>query len=327
MPDLQFSVPFKSREGHCPDCDGWSFHHVLPVRYFWSTAFILVKLIRLQQCKDTGGGSQTASSSKTARSPRRGGSSKSGGSSEEAGPNLNKEFGTNDALGFCQELTLKRQELIALCESLHRTPDNNTARQSLESADLDLSNSETIAAIAHDLTGPKYGGFAGMKPDQRTDDPGSHVEPQRPLSFNQDQWTELQNLAQVLEESLGKRFKKESNGPFPCTLDHDKVSRLLHCLRILRNRFGRGVHPFKPSDWQMKDRPSWYYISGIPKKDLQAFGRAAICGDVFNLDDDGTRGGIQKTTDTLGDVGRGAAIVTRNEDAKDQMQFVERLQQ
>jgi len=300
LPELKFQVPYESREGHCPDCDDWTFHHVLPVRYFWCTAFIVVKLIRLLKCKDQGVKNVDEKM-------------------------LEAEFGTEEAINFCQQLNAERKELVNSCKHLHRTPANNKVGTQLgKDSQLDLSNPNDIAAIAHDLTGPKYGGFAGMKPDQRSDDPGSRVERTKPASFPEQQWNLLQELAAVLEQSL-QGLKDKSNGPFQCSLNHDRANVILHCLRTLTAEHGRGVPPFNPSDWRIQRYQSWHYMSGIPKAGTDALSRGQTCGKVFYLGD-GTQGGVETPANNLGTIPQRATMVTRSleTNCKDQMLFVNR---
>ncbi|MCP5195926.1 MAG: hypothetical protein H6974_03905 [Gammaproteobacteria bacterium] len=205
MPNLQFQCTYKSREGHAPNVNGWTYHHILPVRYYWSAAFILVKLLRLNQCRTA------------------------------ANPDLKIEFGDKNALDFLNdELDISNKDIKSICMSLHQNPNMGAEQQFNLALSGDLSSNEVIATAVAPLTGPRYGGFAGMKgSDQRSDDPGSRVEKKKPYSFNQNQWTHLQEVGKALERCMSK-IATTSNGPYLCRVTASDARALLHHLRSLR---------------------------------------------------------------------------------------------
>ena len=49
---LQFEVQGQGSTGNVPQSDGWTYHHILPVRYYWVTAVILAKVIRFMKCTE-----------------------------------------------------------------------------------------------------------------------------------------------------------------------------------------------------------------------------------------------------------------------------------
>lgn len=293
MPDLVFDCPYTSRDGHCPDCDGWTFHHILPVRYFWTAAFILAKLIRLQQCQ------------------------------ADKSADLKAEFGSANATDFFADFTMEKKDVRQICLSLHRTPENNgaIAKLSTNLPQEDLSNPDNIAGIVAELTGPKYGGFAGMSPNQRTDDPKSNIEPKRPASFNATQWVHLQDLAKLLQRCMDK-IASETNGPYKCTVSTKSATELLHHLRILKNDYGHAVTQFSASDWRMSTGKDWYYLklpNGAP--DPQQIKRWGTCTELFKLGDDALGGMAMKTSDLI-HATKQTVIVARSTSARNQLQFV-----
>jgi len=295
MTQLAFQCTYTSREGHCPDCDSWTFHHVLPVRYYWTAAFILVKLLRLQQCRGQGA---------------------------SGGADLKAEFGTASALDFFGEFDMEKKDVREICLSLHKTPAHNKTVAALgqDFSKQDLSKDETIAGIVGELTGPKYGGFAGMKPDQRTDDPKSKIEPKRPPSFNTVHWTHLQDLGKELERCMEK-LATEVNGPYACKLTPERAQSLLHHLRVLKNDYGGGVPRFNPSDWRMTPERDWYYLAQRPNaSDAKQLALQGICGSIFKLGDDNLGGMILKKTE-LAHAGPLTTIVVRNADDQSKLQF------
>lgn len=302
MPTLKFKVPYASREGHCPNCDGWSFHHVLPVRYFWSAAYILVKLLRLQECRNSG---------------------------KKGDADLKAEFGTPDALDFFGEFDAKRADILAACLSLHRNPGNNNAKVKLAAIPgPDLSSVDVIRDIVGELTGPKYGGFAGMAPDQRLDDPSSALEKKKPSGLNPVQWEQLMDLAIALQRCIPK-IAGETNGPFDCQVSGESAVELLHCLRILRDRFSHSVYDFRVTDWSLILRGKsveWNFLgeAEVPVAgDPHQIGREGVCGKVFRLDDETFGFAIKKGH--LGSAGNQSKIVARSTADRTKVQFVKRV--
>lgn len=301
MPDLTFSIPYAHRQGHCPPCNGWSFHHILPVRYYLTAAFILVKLLRLQQCRSKG---------------------------KTGSPNLKAEFGTADALEFFAECDPKRVDLVEACLSLHYSPGNNTAIAKLAyDSGEDLSTADSIGAIVYELTGPKYGGFAGMAPDQRLDDLGSVVEKRKPGGFSQEHWDQLMGLADVLQTCMPK-LAKETNGPFACALSCKSAATLLHHLRILKNDFGRAVYEFHASDWSLISGGKSIEWNFIDDGELPGLGdphqiaRMGVCGKIFKLEAE-TFGFSIKKTDLLHASNQTVLVVRSNGD-RTKVQFAKR---
>ena len=301
MPSLSFSCPYTSREGHCPKVNGWSFHHILPVRYYWTAAFILVKLIRLLQCRQKGA---------------------------SGGADLKAEFGTKDALALFADFDPKRSDLAATCLSLHNNPAACMAKPRLEadSPNEDLSDPANIASIVFELTGPRYGGFTGPAgSEQRVDDPGSGPEPKKPAGFTQAQWDLLEEVSEVLERCMSK-LASNVNGPYQCTLSADDAKILLHSLRTLKNDYGTAVYDFKSTDWKISRVADWYYLDESMAQDannLPHITRQGQCGKIFYLGDDSLGGQTMSQSDfTHLTTQKGPpAMVTRSTTDRSKLQF------
>lgn len=265
---LQFDCTYTSREGHCPKVDGWTYHHILPVRYYWSAAFILVKLLRLKQC-----------------------------ATQQSGGDLKAEFGTKNALDFfAEDFDILPKDVKEICMSLHQTPNGGARQQFMESLTADLSKNESIAAAVGPLTGPRYGGFAGMKgSDQRTDDPGSAPEKQKPYGFSVEQWTFLTEVRNALERCLGGIAGKV-NGPYKCSLTVTDANSLLHHLRCLKDLSLAQPYPFTPTDWDIKvqgNSVAWYYVEDPPVGSV----RLGNCARIFSLNSNGLGGSVLRPSE------------------------------
>jgi len=260
VPEISFNCPYTTREGHCPPSQGWTYHHVLPVRYYWSAAFILVKLLRLEQIRNSG----------------------------QDSANLTAEFGNKNALDMLADFSPEIRVLRAACLSLHHSPGNNLAVARLSTARLvgDWWTDERIAETVAELTGPQYGGFAGMSPLQRTDDPGSKVEKKKPLSFPQPQWDSLQALAAVMHNCVAK-IASQVNGPYKCTITPKNAEKLLSHITELKDTYLH-VAPFNATDWKMNTSTQWCFINlpsgAVDPQNLERNG--TVCGQVFKLGDD-----------------------------------------
>lgn len=248
MAQLTFQIPYTSREGHCPDVGGWTYHHILPVRYYWCAAFIMLKLIRLQYCQGQG-----IDKIKT----------------------FTQEFG-KEASGFDGDIATK-SDIIASIMSLHHAGGNNV-RPGLAA---DQSNPENMAAIARECTGPRYGGFAGMNgSSQRTDDPGSRIEKKRPLSFPEEKWALVQEVGNILTRCVANITTGE-NGPYACTVNEKNATGLLHCLRTLRTEWP-GICLFNCTDWKTTaGKNGWRYLTNPGVANTTP--RQGQCGNIFSL--------------------------------------------
>jgi hypothetical protein len=310
LADLNYQCPYKSREGHGPSgqtTDFWVYHHILPVRYYWCTAFIVVKLIRLLDCDQQGKNFK-------------------GDIVKEFGiKNINKgEQNIGEAQAFCKSIgPPKKQDLIQMCKSLHRSGGQNV-ETGLEQ---DLSNSQNIVSIVNECTGPKYGGFAGMKgSEQRSDDPEWRIEPNKPVSFTERKWDCLVAIGNALKNSIPE-IVDNVNGPYQCNLKVEDALGLIHNLRILKHDYNQVVNQFQASDWVMNGaKAGWYYFSN-PALNQK---RAAFCGKIFRLAADGEQGGVLINRDNLATVPRNASLVSRgrsndpngDQDDNQRLQFI-----
>ncbi|QEH35996.1 hypothetical protein OJF2_45540 [Aquisphaera giovannonii] len=261
MPTLQFSCPYTSRVGHCPGANGWTYHHILPVRYYWCAAYIMVKLIRLRN------------------------------SPQDA--DLRGEFGIKKKSDFLTHLEddIPEKTLRKNLVRLHNTP-NAVAIQNLNQAlSADLSQPDNICAAVDPLTGPKFGGFSGMNgSSHRCDDPGSLIEKTKPASFDQDRWDQIQMVGSILNQCI-KKIAHQPNGPFDCVISDKQLVCLIASLSSLADNNPANAHPFFASDWKIKDAAGWCFLAGVPPGHQMV--REGLCGNVFYLDANGGGGANQ----------------------------------
>ncbi len=275
MPELTFTIPDASRSMNTPACDSWTYHHILPYRYFRSAAYILIKLIRLLELKvkkDQGGDLGTA---------------------------LAEEFGASDALDVLNDLEVNKREVIEICANLHHSPGTSKEITDLRTfPGPDLSDPDVIMGTAKLLGNPKYGGFAAMDPGHRADDPKSGREKNRPPSFNAEQWKTLKNLGNVLERAVPKITAGEK-GEYTCKLSVPDAKELIHDLRVLRDTYNSLVPGFEASDWKMTTGWEWYYLEDLPiVGDPQQIVRLQECGiGLFKIAEDALGGSRVKKSE------------------------------
>ena len=260
-PAISFNYTYKGRVGHAPGGDGWTYHHILPVRYYWSAAFILVKLYRLKEY--------------IGKPP-----------SKDIKDRLKAEFGIEDVsayLGDDFDLSgLKNSEIVRYCVSLHQHPQNG--RQPFEVALkkwLASQSAADIVAAVDPLTGPRYGGFAGMSgSEQRTDDPKSGVELRKPISFDQEKWNRLKLIGDTLDRCVENKAPATSD-VYNCRVTASDARLLTSSLRELSEDIDdQRVHPFAAADWAIGDgKKPWHYAKAIPAN----AGRLADCSHIFHV--------------------------------------------
>lgn len=202
---------------------------------------------------------------------------------------MKAEFGIADesAKFGSTEVDFEVKAIKKLLISLHPTP--KLGADALDRAlAANLSRDENLAAVANPLTGPIYGGFAGMNGSvHRKDDPGSGVEKKRPFSFNAVRWDAFQELGNTLQVCM-KKIKDNPNGPDSCEITDIQIRNMIHNITNLSHHAGSEVAPFEPSDWSMERVKTWYFTRKTGA--LAGLTREGECGKTFFLNDDGLGG-------------------------------------
>lgn len=244
------------RPGHSPDCDGWTYHHVLPWRYYWLAGYLLAYIARQiglhhayapksligslnnatkKDSKDTSGKSHK--------------SSKNNQSYKSGKDKKNKQMGPSTGIssGISSFLTdYEANHLLKLFKSMHHTGDGTELlQQRVQANDQSLSLSD----VASTCTNPKFGGFAGISPDQRLDDPKNGPELNKPANAAQDWWSALAALKQALETCCPAIKNANSGTELRFTLTDTPAHTLINSITLLTASKMNEVYPFNANDW------------------------------------------------------------------------------
>jgi hypothetical protein len=176
---------------------------------------------------------------------------------------------------------------------------------------------EEIAALT---TSPRFGGFEGMYPGQRLNDPGSTPEPSRPHSGDPAWWALLGTLRTCLEGTVTGLGTVPDNRKMTIALTQKNAVLFLATLNALIDTHNN-VLPFEPDDWDyvvMNSEKPWTFVTGVPG----AFAGQGQCAKVFRLNVGGG-GGTTTLVANVGAVPRGTVKVMRTAAVgfRDKMKF------
>ncbi|WP_339494222.1 hypothetical protein [Pseudomonas sp. RA_105y_Pfl2_P56] len=239
MAEYVFTVKLPAaRSGGTPDCDKWTFHHVLPWKYFYCLGSLLgyyQTAVILNYSQLTGGPPDVANRT-----------------------TLNTKF--KDIVQCNNEITLVKSllgmvEAQRLLNGLTRTSNGVADRLATETV------SANISKLFVECTSPVFGGFPGMEGKQRNDDPESTMEKNRPFNGNATWWAALQAIGAKLElssywapnERNGcKDIKSAGYGDkvkFKLTDAHFNDEIFAHLRTLVTPGFNTTVLPFDAKSW------------------------------------------------------------------------------
>jgi hypothetical protein len=182
MAEYQFVVQLpEARTGGTPVCDKWTFHHILPWKFFYCLAALLGYYYA---------GSLNSFVRGTAPY-----------NTQEAIADLPK---TKEALGSivsCDDAIVHSAgrsimsfvEMKTVIDKLARTGGSVTERIT------GATSKDTLHAALVDCTSPVFGGFPGMDGTQRSDDPGSTMERTKPFNGDAAWWTAVTEIGNALQ--------------------------------------------------------------------------------------------------------------------------------
>lgn len=240
---LNFFLTLPRGSSATPKCDRWTYHHVLPRRYYYFCAYTLVMAAR-HQCTDQNQLNTLAGHSAYAAIKR----------SCEIDAEV-PAYGSRS--GDFGRLSLTASQLIKLLESMASSEfDRILTRHGLDG--------EAIAATCR---APRFGGFAGMNGAQRADDPKDRPERISPYSANgrKDWWSALSLLKQRLNACCQALADATGGKEVEATALREDVEGIINQLNILTRNHNR-VHPFSAGDWDYRIRGSkqpWVLIDKV----------------------------------------------------------------
>ncbi|WP_137175146.1 hypothetical protein [Massilia sp. HP4] len=182
-----------------PRLGSWTYHHVLPVRYYFTIAYVCAyAALHLEQTSSTA--------------------------------------------------MLARKCLRAMALNIH----NKTAIMQIDGTGMAPADRlAQTARYAKMCASPEFGGFAGMNPDQRSDDPHERPEPNRPLSADAGWWGALQ-LLKIHVEAVFPTIGSDGNRNMDIAMHEDTLGFFINSLYShIFALDGYPISPFDPSDWKM----------------------------------------------------------------------------
>lgn len=182
MATYSFTVQLPSkRSGGTPDCDKWTFHHILPWKYFYCLSAILGYYYH-------GSLNSFVKGSVTYNTP-------------EA---LRELLDTTTA--FAPIVVCSTDVIHSVGTSMMSFAEmgrlvNGLARTGGDIVDKISKNSAKLHDHLVECTSPVFGGFPGMDGNQRSDDPKSSMEQTRPANGEVTWWTAVTEIGKLLERA------------------------------------------------------------------------------------------------------------------------------
>lgn len=244
MAEMNFKVKFPdSRPGGTTPEGDWTYHHVLPWRYYYLCAYVLCMVYRFMLIQDNAASRGKANQVNTGPAMAALATSFWDSSKKEVNAkSLKKEFGDN-CLAFKFGAELDAPQLWKRIKAIATSAPNQL--------DTDVRNSGVFDpdTVARACLGPAFGGFWGINGGQRTDDPEELRENVRPRSGDLNWWTNLSAIGTALE-SMSPKIKENlpSSRQLEVTMKEDAWIVLNSAIAWLVQNNSRAP-AFATADW------------------------------------------------------------------------------
>ncbi|WP_207005380.1 hypothetical protein [Trinickia mobilis] len=185
MADYLFTVQLPAdRTGNTPDCDKWTFHHILPWKYYYCLAALLGyyyagslnSFVRSSPLYNTPEGIADLPDTKAAL-----------GDIVSCDKDIVHSMGRS-MMSFA--------EMKNVIDKLARSGGSVTERITR------ATSKDALHAALVDCTSPVFGGFPGMSGDQRSDDPkdaADKMEQTKPFNGDPTWWTAVKSIGDALQ--------------------------------------------------------------------------------------------------------------------------------
>lgn len=312
MPNtLDFSVTLPSRVGHAPTVNNWTYHHILPWRYYFLTGYILTYFARFRLMTTAWLTGYSRTSANAAFHTLLQNEFNAAGSDESARTRaLRGEFGSWGTFSVSESVT----DLLDLAETMHGPGGANAIRTRMTT-----DNALSPLSLAELCTNPEFGGFAAMYPGQRLDDPQSNPEPRRPYNMPTNWWSLVTAHKKLLEAVAPNIAVLPPDRRVAVSINGTNRDLLIAQITQLSNYYGY-VYDFDPRDWDFKRlgmKVPWTFVTNCG-----AHAGQGECSAVFALNTDG-QGGTTTTHANIATVPRGTMKIMRSNQAglRDRMKF------
>jgi hypothetical protein len=243
MPTYSFKVHLPAnRSGTAPECNRWTFHHILPWRYFYCLSALLTYYYH---------GTLNSFVKDNFKSLNL--------EAEDLEKLIDIANKFSDVVECSTKIEHSRGSSMLSLAEMGRLIDG-----------LSRNNNGIVNEIAGiqlktrlvECTSPIFGGFAGMDGAQRSDDPGPNMEQKRPANGDTAWWTAITDIGKLLERASMfelikdregcKDIKSAVNGDwvkFKLT-NEDLDNIILASLRtVVKPRFNTTVLAFDEKSW------------------------------------------------------------------------------
>lgn len=183
-----------------PRLDNWTYHHVLPVRYYFTLASICGHVVGTAPSDDA----------------------------------VKKARGVLEAM-------------------VNNGSNLDKVRLFCDAGKIDDPGARAVAVLAHAklCASPRWGGFAGMQPTQRCDDPGSNPELVKPMSGAAGWWGPIQVLQTQLDALVPTLPSTSDDKDMTLTVDEVRATAIVKDFAAEVERVAAmGILPFAPGDWK-----------------------------------------------------------------------------
>jgi hypothetical protein len=225
MAQITFSFTIGTRGDSTPGDRGFTYHHVLPWRYYYTLGRILVEVVRLKVA-----GTKDSFGEDAAIDEFRQGF--------KDGKAVGKAYGA-DYSAFLADDTHSPSDLVKVINKLGKVGNPGYRVASLIATD--------PHTISNQCGAPYGGGFLGPAPEHRTDDPKTEFEPKRPISVKTGLWSALSLIRTRLESCCPALAAAKSGTKITATVSNDDLDQFLASIDDVTN--WTGAPGFDPEDW------------------------------------------------------------------------------
>lgn len=268
MPHLTLSIDlYDGRPGLADPIDAvavaydrWSFHHILPARYYFVMGALLAHMFRAALAERpafastvSGGGGRLSGQL---------GKALQGEVAAMGGGGANAHYGPEAAAFVARAEALN---LMTFWKQIAALDPNGRMEDKLCTDGRFVPERIGLATLC-----PPWGGFAGMLNVQRRNDPGEKPEEQKPYTLHLDHWSRVMAVREAIH-AFCPEIASVQVRRFEGRLDWVNGWRVLYtAVQVLNGSFMR-THPFTPAEWDYHtDHPRpWAYV---PPERLQAEG-------------------------------------------------------
>lgn len=276
MAKLKYTLTFGPRPGGSPNVNHWTYHHVLPWRYYYLAGNVLTMMARYRLATtDFIRSINTKHLLRPAMEADRDVLLDKKTKSQD--PKKLKAFFGADHSGFDIGVSHTPLVILKTLNKFHEPAGVLTALATEGSLDPDTSS--RLAS------NPCFGGFEGMNPGQRTDDPHDGCENRRPHNSSQAWWGLLNILGQSLKGFAPELGSLPDNRTLTVRVASENAWKVFYPTIEKLVASHNAVYRFKAVDWD-------YHVNGSKKpwnSQHRLNGRkyGSIVGPVFKLNKDG----------------------------------------